>query len=87
LGGHLFEHHLDQDLTRDNLFIREIQPQEIEAEDPRPATVVMASEDRPGQVVEEFMTGLALVALSLRLGRIVTLFRDPRRVAMGQVTP
>src|ERR1035437_4102169 len=66
-----------------DLFIREIQPHEIEAEDPDPQRLVMASEDRPGQVVEEFLTGLALVALSLRLGRIVTLFRDPRRVAMG----
>src|SRR5450759_4289677 len=28
-------------------------------------------------------TSLTLVALSLRLGRIVPLFRDPRRVAMG----
>jgi hypothetical protein len=43
----------------------------------------MASEDRTSQVVEEFLTGLATVALSLRLGRIMTLFRNPQRVAMG----
>ena len=66
-----------------NLFIREIQPHEIEAENPDPQRLVMAGEDRAGQVVEAFLTGLALVALSLRLGRIVPLFRNPRRVAMG----
>ena len=66
-----------------DLFIREIQPHEIEAEDPDPQRLVMASENRAGQIVEEFMTGLALVALSLRLGCIVPQFRDLRRVAMG----
>ena len=65
-----------------DLFIREIQPHEIQAEDPDAQRLVMAGKDRPGQVVEVFPTGLAVVATSLRLGRIVTLFRDPRGVAM-----
>jgi hypothetical protein len=43
----------------------------------------MTGEDRPCQVVEVFLTGLAPVPLTLRLGRIVTLFRDLSRVAMG----
>jgi hypothetical protein len=66
-----------------DLFIREIQPHEIEAEDPDPQRLVMAGEDRPGHVIEVFLTGLAVRALSLGLGRIVTLFGDLRRVAMG----
>src|SRR5215210_624148 len=42
----------------------------------------MAGEDRPGQVIEVFLTGLALVALPLGLSRIVSLFGDPRGVTM-----
>ena len=66
-----------------DLFIREIQPQEIEAENPDPQRLVMAGENGPGQVIEVFLTGLALIALALRLGRIVALFGDRNRVAMG----
>ncbi len=43
----------------------------------------MAGEDRPGQVVEVLPTVLAVIALSLRLRRIATLFRDPMGVTMG----
>src|SRR6266545_2745612 len=43
----------------------------------------MAGEDRPGQVIEEFLTGLTPVALPLGLGRIVTLLGDLRGVTMG----
>ena len=60
-----------------DLFIREIQPREIETENPDPQRLVMAGEDGPGQVVEVFLTGLALVALTLGLSRIVTLFGNP----------
>ena len=42
----------------------------------------MTGEERPGQITEEFLTGLALIALPLRLGRIVILLRNPR-AAMG----
>jgi hypothetical protein len=45
----------------------------------------MAGENGPSQVVEVSLTGLALITLTLRLGRIVTLFGDGRRVAMGTV--
>lgn len=68
-----------------DLFIRQIQAHEIEAEDPDPQRLVMAGEDGPGQVVEVFLTRLTLITLTLRLGRIVTLFGDRRRVAMGAV--
>jgi hypothetical protein len=44
---------------------------------------VMAGEDGPGQVVEVLLTRLALITLTLRLGRIVTLSGDRRGVAMG----
>ena len=60
-----------------DLFIREIQAHEIETENPDSKRLVMAGEDSPGQVVEVFLTGLALVALTLRLSCIVTLFGDP----------
>jgi len=43
----------------------------------------MAGEDGPGQVVEVLLAGLATVATTFRLGRIVTLFGDLRGVAMG----
>ena len=60
-----------------DLLIREIQSHEIEAEDPDPQRLVMAGENGPGQVVEVFLTGLALVTLTLGLGGVVTLFGDP----------
>jgi hypothetical protein len=43
----------------------------------------MASEDRPGQVVEVFLTSSASVALAVGLGRIATLFGDLSGIAMG----
>src|SRR5690348_6071996 len=66
-----------------DLFIREIQSHEVEAQDPDPQWLVMAGEDPPGQVIEEFLTGLPPVALPLGLGRIVTLLRDLRGVTMA----
>ena len=66
-----------------DLLIREIQPHEVEAENPDPQRLVMTGEDGPGQVVEVLPTGLATVAATLELGRIVTLLGDPRGVAMG----
>jgi hypothetical protein len=66
-----------------DLFIREIQAHEIEAEDPDPQRLVMAGEDRPGQVIEELLAGLAPIALPLGLGGIVALPGDPRGIAMG----
>jgi len=59
-----------------DLFIREIQPHEIEAEDPDPQRLVMAGEDGPGKVVEVLPACLATVAATLGLGRIVTLLGD-----------
>jgi hypothetical protein len=44
-----------------DLFIREIQPHEIEAEDPDSQRLVMAGEDGPGQVVEVLPTVSASV--------------------------
>ena len=83
LGGHLLSIvGVEIQLVAD-LLVREIQSHEIKTEDPDPQRLVMASEDRPSQVVEEFLTGLATVALPLRLGCIMTLFRNPQRVAMG----
>jgi hypothetical protein len=66
-----------------DLLIGEIQPHEVEAEDPDPQWLVMTGEDGPGQVVEVLPTDLATVAATFELARIVTLLGDPRGVAMG----
>ncbi len=51
-----------------NLFIREIQSQEIQADDPDPPRLVVAGEERPSQVVEAFATGVAFGGFSTDLG-------------------
>ena len=61
-----------------NLFIREIQPHQIEAEDPGPQGSMVPGEDRPGQVIEAPLTGRALVSLPRRLGLVVPLLGDLR---------
>jgi hypothetical protein len=66
-----------------DLFIGEIPPHEGEAKNPDPQGLVMAGEDRPGQVIEVLLTGLTLIPLPLGLGRIVALLGDGRGVAMG----
>ncbi len=83
LGGHLLcVIGIAISLVADR-FIGAIQPQEIAAEDPDPQRLVMAGEDRPGPVIEGFLTGRAVRALSLGLGPIVTLCGDRSGVAMG----
>src|SRR3954447_22491754 len=65
-----------------DLFLREIQPHEVEAEDPRPQGPVMAGEDRAGQVIEAPPTGRALVPLPRRLGLVASLLGDSGGSAM-----
>jgi len=65
-----------------DLLVREVQPHEVEAQGPDPQRLVMAGEDRPSQVVETPAAGGALIALPFRLGVVLTLLRDLRRVAM-----
>ena len=67
----------------------EVQPHEIEAEDPDPQRLMMAGEDRPGQVVE---AAGAVPALGLRragrLGLLPSLLGHALAVgATGPVSP
>lgn len=66
-----------------DLFIRKIQSHEVETENPDPQWLVMAGEDRSGQVVEESLTRETPVTLPFGLGRIVALPGDLSGVAMG----
>jgi hypothetical protein len=73
-------------LVRD-LLIREIQPHEIEAEQPDAKWLVVTGKNRPGEVVEPLSTDGALIPLSFRLGFVVPLFRDLGRLAVGADHP
>src|SRR5262249_26819830 len=55
--------------------------------DPDPQRLVMAGENGPGQVIEMFLTGLALIAPALGLGRIVPCLEIATESQWGQVTP
>src|SRR5260370_23306213 len=70
-----------------NLFIREVEPHEIETENPDAQRLVMTSEEGPGQIVEAFPTGVALIFLPCGLGLVPSLFGHPRRMAMRAVDP
>ena len=66
-----------------DLFIRQIQSHEVEAEKPDPQRLVMTGKDGTGQVVELRLTRLALIPLSRRLGLVSTLFGDVGSAAVG----
>jgi hypothetical protein len=76
LRGHLLDIITIKVQFLSNLFIREIQPHEVEAGDPGAQRPVVPGEDRPGQVIEASATGRALVLLPRRLGLVVPLFGD-----------
>src|SRR5512143_311860 len=48
---------------------------------------MVASQHRPGQIVEILMTAFTPIFLSRRLGRIVTLLRNVRRPTMRTADP
>jgi hypothetical protein len=64
-----------------HLSSREVQAHEVQAQNPDPKRLMMTSKDRVGSIVEVAATGLAQVALTLRLGVVTTLFGD-----LGAVT-
>lgn len=66
-----------------DLFIRQLQTHEVEAENPDPQRLVMTSKDGAGQVVEFRLTRLALLPLSRRLGLVSPLFGDVGSTAVG----
>jgi hypothetical protein len=66
-----------------DLFIGQVQPHEVQAEDPEPQWLMMTGKDRPGEVVELPLAALAVIALPRRLGLVATLFSDLGRGAVG----
>ena len=61
----------------------EVQPHEVEAQDPDPQRLVVAGEDCPGQVVEPLAAAVALVALPLGLGVVVAVLGGPGTATLG----
>ena len=82
LGCHLLGIITIQIQFLNDLFLREIQPHEVEAGDPGAQRLVMPGEDRPGQVIKASVTRRTLVLPARRLGLVVPLFGDPRRGAV-----
>ena len=60
LLGHLLNVVFVQVQFLSNLLIRQIQPHEIQTQNPRPQRPMMTSENCPGQIVKPFATGLTL---------------------------
>jgi hypothetical protein len=55
-----------------DLKIGEVQSHEIQAQYPDPERLVMACQDRPGQIIEATAAAIATVALAVRLFLIMT---------------
>ena len=55
---------------------REVQAHEVEADDPGPQRLMVASEDGPGQVIEPLTASVAEVALAMGLGVILAILND-----------
>ena len=70
-----------------NLQPGEVQAHQVEARDPGLQRLVVAGEDRPGEVVEPLATATALVTLSVRLGVVPPVLDHRGRGAMGQTIP
>ena len=56
-----------------DLKIGEVEPHEIQAQYPNPKRLMMAGQDRPGQVIEATAAAFATVALALPLGLVMTI--------------
>ena len=66
-----------------DLRIGEVEPHEIQTQNPDAKRLMMTSKNGVGQIVKTSFTGFALVALSRGLSVIMPLFGDLRTVAMG----
>ena len=71
--GHRLDVVLIQIQFSGDLKIGEVQPHEIQAQYPDPEWLMMAGQDRPGQVVEATAAAFATVALALPLRLVVTI--------------
>ena len=70
-----------------DLLVGEVQPQEIQAQDPDAQGLMVAGEDGPGQVIEPPGAGPTVIAPPSGLGLITALLRDPVGVTAGAVDP
>ena len=66
---------------------RQVQSHEVEADDPGSQRFVTAGEDRPGEIIEPFLTPMAEVSLAFGLGVIAAIFDDRCGVAMRASHP
>lgn len=83
LGGHhLGVIGIDPQLLGD-LLVGEVQPHEVQAQDPDPQRLVMPGEDGLTEVVEPLAAAMAPIALPLGLGLIPAVPGRPVGVALG----
>ena len=61
----------------------QVQAHQVEADDPGPKRLVMASEDGVGEVIEAFATATTEVALAMRLCLILAILDDGLGRTMG----
>src|SRR5689334_9207390 len=53
-----------------DLFIRQIEPEQIEADHPFAQWLMMVREDGPGQIIKIMATSVAMIALSVSLTQV-----------------
>jgi len=73
LRGHRMDVVLIQAQFPGDLQIGEVQSHEIQAQDPDPQRLMMAGQDRPGQVIEAAAAAFATVALAVGLFLIMAI--------------
>ena len=76
LAGHRLDVADTQIQLRGDLLIGQVQPHEIQTQDPGRQGLVMAREDGLGEIVEAAVAVLAAVALSVRLGFVGAVLGD-----------
>jgi hypothetical protein len=85
LAGHLLHIVYIQVQFLGDLAIGQIEPHEIQAQNPRLQWLMMPFENRTGQVIEIPATGFTAIPLSFRLGFVPTVF--DHRIGITAHTP
>jgi hypothetical protein len=70
-----------------NLAVRQVQTHEIQAQDPDPQGLVMARQNRPGQIVEALAAAVTQIALAVPLGLVSTVAHNLWPAAPGTLNP
>jgi hypothetical protein len=87
LGSHLMDVGPIQVQFLSNLLIGEVQPHEIQAQNPDPQGLVVPTENGARQIVKATVAVLALVSLALGLGIVMPLLGDALGRALGADYP